>query len=86
MVPMAGGRRVLGAGGFRLDAHAFSTGRDKRYHINGGVFDVPANAADIVIPIRAALMVRKPAAFARAVRCRYARAALRSLIDGGVHW
>jgi Anti-sigma-K factor rskA len=42
----------------------FDAGRDKRYPVDGGVFDVPANAADVVIPIRAALMVRKPAAFA----------------------
>ena len=42
----------------------FDGGRDKRYPIDGGVFDVPANAADIVIPIRAAVVVHKPAAFA----------------------
>jgi hypothetical protein len=42
----------------------FDAGRDKRYPIDGGVFDVPANGGDVVIPIRATLMVRKPAAFA----------------------
>jgi hypothetical protein len=42
----------------------FDAGRDKRYPVDGGVFDVPANASDVVIPIRASLMVRKPAAFA----------------------
>jgi hypothetical protein len=42
----------------------FDAGRDKRYPVDGGVFDVPANAGEIVIPIRASLMVRKPAAFA----------------------
>ena len=42
----------------------FDGERDKRYPIDGGVFDVPANAADIVIPIRAAVLVHKPAAFA----------------------
>jgi hypothetical protein len=42
----------------------FDAGRDKRYPVDGGVFDVPANASEVVIPIRAALMVRKPAAFA----------------------
>jgi len=42
----------------------FDAGRDKRYPVDGGVFDVPANAGEVVIPIRAALMVRKPAAFA----------------------
>jgi hypothetical protein len=42
----------------------FDGERDKRYPIDGGVFDVPANATDIVIPIRAAVLVHKPAAFA----------------------
>ncbi|MGB6309969.1 MAG: anti-sigma factor, partial [Steroidobacteraceae bacterium] len=42
----------------------FDGSRDKKYPVDGGVFDIPANAADVVIPIRAALMVRKPAAFA----------------------
>jgi hypothetical protein len=42
----------------------FDAGRDKRYPVDAGVFDVPANASEVVIPIRAALMVHKPAAFA----------------------
>ena len=42
----------------------FDAGRDKRYPVDGGVFDVPANASEVVIPIRASLRVRKPAAFA----------------------
>jgi hypothetical protein len=42
----------------------FDAGRDKRYPVDGGVFDVPADAREVVIPIRASLMVRKPAAFA----------------------
>ncbi len=42
----------------------FDAGRDKRYPVDGGVFDVPANTSEVVIPIRAALMVHKPAAFA----------------------
>jgi len=42
----------------------FDAGRDKRYPVDGGVFDVPANAGEVVIPIRASLMVLKPAAFA----------------------
>jgi hypothetical protein len=42
----------------------FDGARDQRYPVDGGVFDVPANAKEIVIPIRAALMVLKPAAFA----------------------
>ena len=42
----------------------FDGARDKRYPVDGGVFDVPASAREVVIPIRAALMVHKPAAFA----------------------
>jgi hypothetical protein len=42
----------------------FDSTRDKRFPVDGGVFDVPANAVEVVIPIRATLMVRKPAAFA----------------------
>jgi hypothetical protein len=42
----------------------FDGARDQRYPVDGGVFDVPANAKEVVIPIRAALMVLKPAAFA----------------------
>lgn len=42
----------------------FDGARDQRYPVDGGVFDVPANQSDVVIPIRAALMVHKPAAFA----------------------
>ena len=42
----------------------FDGARDQRYPVDGGVFDVPANQSEVVIPIRAALMVHKPAAFA----------------------
>jgi len=42
----------------------FDGERDQRYPVDGGVFDVPANAADIVIPIQAAVLVHKLAAFA----------------------
>jgi hypothetical protein len=42
----------------------FDGSRDKRYPVDGGVFDVPANTNEVIIPIRAALMVRQPAAFA----------------------
>jgi anti-sigma-K factor RskA len=42
----------------------FDGSRDKRYPVDGGVFDVPANTNEVIIPIRATLMVRKPAAFA----------------------
>jgi hypothetical protein len=42
----------------------FDGGRDQRYPVDGGVFDVPANAAEIVIPIHAALPVLSAKAFA----------------------
>jgi hypothetical protein len=42
----------------------FDAGRDKRYPIDGGVFDVPADADEVVIPINANLNVSKVAAFA----------------------
>jgi hypothetical protein len=42
----------------------FDGERDKRYPVDGGVFDVPANASEVLIPINAKLMVHKPAAFA----------------------
>ena len=38
--------------------------RDKRYPVDGGVFDVPANSGEVVIPIHAELPIRKLAAFA----------------------
>jgi hypothetical protein len=42
----------------------FDGGRDKRYPVDGGVFDVPADASEVVIPIHAALPVVSPKAFA----------------------
>jgi Anti-sigma-K factor rskA len=45
----------------------FDGTRDKRYPVDAGVFDVPADATEIIIPLRAALPVRTPAAFALTV-------------------
>jgi hypothetical protein len=42
----------------------FDGGRDKRYPVDGGVFDVPSNATEIVVPIHAALPVLSAKAFA----------------------
>ncbi len=42
----------------------FDGGRDKRYPVDGGVFNVPANAGEVVIPIHAELPIVKLAAFA----------------------
>ena len=37
--------------------------RDERYPVDGGVFDVPATAGQVVIPVRATVPVREPLAF-----------------------
>jgi hypothetical protein len=37
--------------------------RDERYPVDGGVFDVPATGAAVVIPVRASVPVREPLAF-----------------------
>jgi anti-sigma-K factor RskA len=42
----------------------FDSARDQRYPVDGGVFDIPANATDVVVPIHAAIAVLKAAAFA----------------------
>jgi anti-sigma-K factor RskA len=42
----------------------FDAARDQRYPIDGGVFDVPADANEVVIPFNASLPVTKAAAFA----------------------
>jgi hypothetical protein len=42
----------------------FDGGRDKRYPVDAGVFDIPANSSEVVIPIHAALQVISPKAFA----------------------
>ncbi len=42
----------------------FDGGRDSRYPVDGGVFDVPKGGGEVVIPIRAALAVRAAKAFA----------------------
>jgi hypothetical protein len=42
----------------------FDGKRDKRYPVDGGVFDVPADSSDVVIPIHAALPIGEAKAFA----------------------
>jgi hypothetical protein len=42
----------------------FDGGRDKRYPVDGGVFDIPPNATNVVIAIHAALPVLSAKAFA----------------------
>jgi hypothetical protein len=42
----------------------FDAKRDDRYPIDGGVFDIPAGATEVVIPIKARLAVNEPVMFA----------------------
>jgi len=42
----------------------FDGTRDDRYPVDGGVFDIPAGAVEVVVPIHARLPVRKAALFA----------------------
>ncbi len=42
----------------------FDGGRDQRYPVDGGIFDIPANATEVVIPIHAAVPVLSAKAFA----------------------
>jgi anti-sigma-K factor RskA len=41
--------------------------RDERYPVDGGVFDVPSDCAEVIVPIRAALPVGSAALFAVSV-------------------
>lgn len=42
----------------------FDGTRDQRYPVDGGVFDVPANSSEVLVPIHAAVPVRLAKAFA----------------------
>jgi hypothetical protein len=42
----------------------FDGERDQRYPVDGGVFDVPGNVSEVIVPIRAALLVHAAKAFA----------------------
>jgi anti-sigma-K factor RskA len=42
----------------------FDGNRDKRYPVDGGVFDVPAGVSEVVIPIHASLSIGQAKAFA----------------------
>jgi hypothetical protein len=48
----------------RYQLWIFDAGRDDRYPVDGGVFDVPAGRDVVVIPVKPALRVSRPAAFA----------------------
>lgn len=42
----------------------FDAERDERYPVDGGVFDIPAGAEEVIIPIDAKIIVAKPTLFA----------------------
>lgn len=42
----------------------FDKDRDERYPVDGGVFDIPAGATAVDVPIRATLAVDEPVLFA----------------------
>lgn len=48
----------------RYQLWIYDGARDDRYPVHGGVFDVPPGRAEVVIPVKAALPVAKPTAFA----------------------
>lgn len=48
----------------RYQLWIFDAGRDDRYPVDGGVFDVPAGRDVVVIPVKPAVRVSRPVAFA----------------------
>jgi hypothetical protein len=42
----------------------FDAARDDRYPVDGGVFDVPTGIAQVTVPVRPALFIARPVAFA----------------------
>jgi len=48
----------------QYQAWVFDAERDKRYPLDAGVFDVPPNSSEVIVPIRAELPVHVPKAFA----------------------
>ena len=42
----------------------FDAKRDERYPVDGGVFDIPTDATEIVVPIAAKIFVSQPTLFA----------------------
>jgi hypothetical protein len=48
----------------RYQLWIFDAARDDRYPVDGGVFDVPPGREEVVIPVRASLLVLRPVAFA----------------------
>jgi hypothetical protein len=42
----------------------FDARQDERYPVDGGVFDIPQGAAEVIVPIRPAIVARAPVMFA----------------------
>jgi len=51
-------------GKFQYQLWIFDAKQDERYPIDGGVFDVPAGATEVVVPIDAKITVAQPVMFA----------------------
>jgi len=50
--------------GHQYQLWIFDGARDDRYPVDGGVFDVPEGADTVTVPVRPALRISRPAAFA----------------------
>jgi len=48
----------------QYQAWIFDAARDERYPVDGGVFDVPAGADEVIVPIQAGIPVQRAVAFA----------------------
>jgi Anti-sigma-K factor rskA len=58
------GLRPNDPGTKQYQAWIFDAARDKRYPVDAGVFDVSANASEVIVPIHTALPILMPKAFA----------------------
>jgi hypothetical protein len=50
--------------GHQYQVWIFDGARDDRYPVDGGVFDVPEGAGTVTVPVRPALRISRPSAFA----------------------
>jgi anti-sigma-K factor RskA len=51
-------------GAYQYQLWLFDADRDERYPVDGGVFDIPANGGDVIVPITPKLRVGRPMMFA----------------------
>jgi len=59
-----GGLAANDPGEFQYQLWIFDQGRDERFPVDGGVFDVPSGADEVIVPISAKLDVDRPYLFA----------------------